>query len=80
MVRLIDADALVYDDIADEPDENLYVVFQSDIDKMPTVDAVPVDFIKKYQNTCNDDGKMTITDMLATWDILRKTWKSKGKV
>ena len=38
MTRLIDADALVYDEI--EPD--CLVVFKSDIDRQPTIDAVPV--------------------------------------
>ena len=77
-MRLIDADKLKqhYAWWEDEKQE----LFDSIVDQQPTVDALPVDFIKKYQNTCNDDGKMTITDMLATWDILRKTWKSKGKV
>ena len=37
MTRLIDADALIYDEI----NEGLLAVFKHDIDDAPTVDAVP---------------------------------------
>lgn len=37
-MRLIDADALIYDEI----DDDLLAVFKHDIDDAPTVDAVPV--------------------------------------
>ena len=37
MTRLIDADALIYDEI----NEGVLAVFEYDIDNAPTVDAVP---------------------------------------
>ncbi len=42
-MRLIDADAIVYD----EREEGVLSVTEYDIDSMPTIEAIPVDWISK---------------------------------
>ena len=48
-MRLIDADELRWTDLQDGFGRiNTCIVFESDINALPTVDAIPIEFIEKY--------------------------------
>lgn len=58
MARLIDADKLHYiRKLFEDSDKSEVVVFAKEIDKAPSVDAIPIAWIKKYSaKICADDG------------------------
>ena len=70
-MRLIDADKLHYKKVWIE-NENYdvkaaVVVFAKEIDKTPTVEAIPVEWIKEYDKT--DDLAASIYRMLEAWGV-----------
>lgn len=58
-MRLIDADAIEYEQIMDPMGNGMYShanhVYEGDIDAMPTVDAIPVSFIFDRMRTINSE-------------------------
>lgn len=54
-MKLIDADELRWTNLQDGFGRiNTCIVFESDINAMPTVDAIPIDFIEKYAQLSDD--------------------------
>ena len=54
-MKLIDADGLRWTNLQDGFGRiNTCIVFESDINAMPTVDAIPIDFIEKYAQLSDD--------------------------
>ena len=54
-MKLIDADELRWTNLQDGFGRiNTCIVFESDINAMPTVDAIPVEFIEKYAQLSDD--------------------------
>lgn len=70
-MRLIDADKLHYKKVWIENEDYdvkaAVVVFAKEIDKAPSVDAIPVEWIKKYEKT--DDLAASIYRMLEAWGV-----------
>lgn len=81
-MRIIDAAALAkfidYGHL-NNPDEKLYSEndIREMIDMMPTVDAIPVEYITRYQKTCDGDLAMALEDLKASWQIVGPTRKPK---
>ena len=76
-MRLIDANALKLEYPKDEDWEYYPVNTNSEvcetIDDMPTVDAVPVSFLLKLQETAvNDEASEIINEIIARWERERK--------
>lgn len=73
--RLIDADGLVNDlesydrDLCDDYHMKDYVFDQiiTDIKNQPTVDAIPVEWIKKYMSRCLAIEQDAIGEMVKEW-------------
>lgn len=54
-MKLIDADELRWTNLQDGFGRiNTCIVFESDINAMPTVDAIPIEFIEKYAQLSDD--------------------------
>ena len=54
-MRLIDADELRWTSLQDGFGRiNTCIVFESDINAMPTIDAIPIEFIEKYAQLSDD--------------------------
>ena len=54
-MKLIDADELRWTSLQDGFGRiNTCIVFESDINAMPTVDAIPIEFIEKYAQLSDD--------------------------
>ena len=54
-MKLIDADELRWTNLQDGFGRiNTCIVFESDINAMPTVDAIPIEFIEKYSQLSDD--------------------------
>ena len=70
-MRLIDADKLHYKKVWIENEDydvkSAVVVFAKEIDKAATVEAIPVEWIKKYEKT--DDLAASIYRMLEAWGV-----------
>ena len=85
MQRLIDADALVYDEI--EPD--CLVVFKSDIDRQPTIEAIPIEFIQKRIDQLKEmngrifiaNGGYTSPSDYEQWELERliRDWREQSE-
>ena len=76
-MRLIDANALKLEYPKDEDWEYYPVNTNSEvcetIDAMPTVDAEPVSFLLKLQETAvNDEASEIINEIIARWERERK--------
>lgn len=68
MVRLIDADKINFKWI-----NGVICVEPKDIEKMPTVEAVPVSFLLKLQETAvNDEASEIINEIIARWERERE--------
>lgn len=71
-MRLIDADKLIKPGMTDMFDEPIVFtsVTKARVDAMPTIEAIPVEWIKKYlikiQNWVDD--YYAVKDMLETWE------------
>ena len=54
-MKLIDADELRWTSLQDGFGRiNTCIVFESDINAMPTIDAIPIEFIEKYAQLSDD--------------------------
>ena len=54
-MRLIDSDELRWTSLQDGFGRiNTCIVFESDINAMPTIDAIPIEFIEKYAQLSDD--------------------------
>lgn len=54
-MKLIDADELRWTNLQDGFGRiNTCIVFESDINAMPTIDAIPIEFIEKYAQLSDD--------------------------
>ena len=66
MTRLIDADVIPWDKAAHV--EGFQTVRKMAVDNMPTVDAIPVEWIKNYIGKANDTDAYAVVDMLSEWE------------
>lgn len=76
-MRLIDADKLHYiRKLFEDSDKSEVVVFAKEIDKAPTVKAIPIEWIEKWISKRNDFPTMPynqhIRNMLDDWEAERK--------
>ena len=81
-MRLIDGSALAkFIDYGHLHNPNEKAYSENDIremiDMMPTVDAIPLEYISRYQKTCDGDLAMALEDLKASWQIVGPTWKPK---
>ena len=70
-MRLIDADALKEKTLAHGEKIAYVVSFLWDIDDSPTIDAIPVEWLRKEMIRCDDNGEMADCDLIS-WLI--QTW------
>lgn len=68
-MRLIDADAIIYD----EREEDVLSVTEYDIESMPTIEAIPVEWIDQY---IADDTNGRQIELLQVSMMLRR-WKEE---
>ena len=78
-MRLIDADAIIYD----EREEGVLSVTEYDIDNMPTIEAIPISWIKERIKWCEENGQRKAAGIHATllweWDECNYLNKLKEK-
>lgn len=69
MMRLIDADALKAKTEAHEERIAYVVSFLWDIDEMPTIDAIPVEWLEEHDSEGNAYGRryITVVEALSMW-------------
>ena len=77
-MRLIDAERIVYSWIIDKDGEQHDgVTLQSIIDKVPTVDAIPIDWILNHEKMPKSGkGHDAIMDMIESWRERREDAKT----
>ena len=71
MTRLIDADNIEYDKMICPVGNGMYVdsyvVDKKDIDVIPTIDAIPVEWITRYMNHADITSVVRIKVMVDVW-------------
>ena len=70
-MRLIDADKLIYSEYTDMFDEQIVfdTVTKKRVDSMPTIEAIPIEWIKQWCNRSeNTYSKADVVDMLTDWE------------
>ena len=73
MTRLIDADAISWElvDVGYIP-----VITKEEIDAMPTVDAIPIDYIKRMAEVMSDATGGSSVDII---DLIIIAWEKRKK-
>ena len=70
-MRLIDADKIEYDKMVCPVGNGMYVdsyvVDKKDIDVIPTIDAIPVEWITRYMNYTDITSAVRIRVMVNIW-------------
>ena len=70
-MRLIDADKIEYDKMVCPIGNGMYVdsyiVDKQDIDAMPTIDAITLEWITRYMNYTDTTSKVRIRLMVDLW-------------
>lgn len=69
-MRLIDAGRIRYSDMSDgQVPGGLWYTFKDNVDEIPTVDAIPIEWIKDFANNIWwEDERAVIEDMLEHWE------------